>query len=147
MAKVLVSRPENCTGCEFCEMICSLYHEGLVDLSKARLRVVKRDLETDVPFVCTQCIACGDDCCVEACPEDAISEIDGVVTIDPEACTACGICADTCQYDVIWVADIAYKCDLCGGDPMCVKFCPTEALSYQEAIDDDYSSMIGMLEG
>ena len=29
--------------------------------------------------------------------------------------------------------DLILKCDLCGGAPECVKYCPTEAISYREA--------------
>ncbi len=27
------------------------------------------------------------------------------------------------------------KCDLCNGEPQCVKFCPSEALKYEEIVD------------
>jgi len=30
------------------------------------------------------------------------------------------------------VLDMIAKCDLCGGDPQCVKLCPSGALTYQE---------------
>lgn len=147
MVAGLVSYPENCTGCRFCELICSLYHEGVVNPLKARLRVVKSDLRTDVPIVCTQCVACGEDCCVEICPQEAIREIEGVVTIDEEGCTGCGLCADSCPYGVIWVDDLAHKCDLCDGDPICVKFCPTKALVFEEREEGSYQRIIGFLEG
>ena len=29
--------------------------------------------------------------------------------------------------------NIVSKCDLCGGDPACVKLCPSGAITYQEA--------------
>jgi Fe-S-cluster-containing hydrogenase component 2 len=35
-------------------------------------------------------------------------------------------------------ADVSRKCDLCGGDPVCVRFCPSGALDFvevQEAVD------------
>jgi Fe-S-cluster-containing hydrogenase component 2 len=28
------------------------------------------------------------------------------------------------------VTNVAFKCDLCGGDPECVKYCYNEALAY-----------------
>ena len=28
---------------------------------------------------------------------------------------------------------VAVKCDLCGGEPECVTFCPTKALEFKEA--------------
>ena len=37
-----------------------------------------------------------------------------------------------CPYGVIHCQDdVARKCDLCGGDPECVRFCPTDALRYE----------------
>jgi anaerobic carbon-monoxide dehydrogenase iron sulfur subunit len=147
LAKVLVSYPENCTGCRFCQMICSLSHEGVVDLRKARLRVERPNILTDLPLVCTHCITCGESCCVSACPQGAIHMDDGIVSIDEEACDACGICESVCPYGVIWVEEVARKCDLCGGDPLCVKFCPSGALVYEEADASSYASMISSLGG
>lgn len=147
MVKVLVSHPEHCTGCRFCQMICSLYHESVVDPRKARLRVERPDILNDIPVVCTQCITCGDSCCVEHCPQDAISIKEGAVLIDDEMCTGCGVCETVCPYGVIHVNDVAYKCDLCGGDPVCVKFCPSGALVYEEADENSFRSMIEKLEG
>jgi carbon-monoxide dehydrogenase iron sulfur subunit len=142
MVKVLVSYPENCTGCRFCEMICSLYHEGVVNTKKARLRVHKPNIMKDVPLVCSHCITCGERCCVKSCPEEAISIVDGIVTIDEGLCTACGDCKKSCPYGVIWIGKTAHKCDLCGGDPICVKFCPSGALRFEEADGERYSSML-----
>jgi len=147
MVSVLVSYPEYCTGCRFCEMICSLHHEGVVNVRKARLRVERPNIRVDLPLVCTQCITCGDDCCVDLCPENAISVVDGVVVIDQELCIGCKTCADTCPYGVIWVDEVAHKCDLCGGDPMCVRFCPSGALKFEEADEASYASMLTAMGG
>lgn len=41
---------------------------------------------------------------------------------------------DACKYDAIKLTDQkAIICDLCSGDPECVKHCPTTALDYAEA--------------
>jgi carbon-monoxide dehydrogenase iron sulfur subunit len=42
---------------------------------------------------------------------------------------------DACPYGCIVVSAKGYaeKCDLCGGDPECVKFCLTGALKFEEA--------------
>jgi Fe-S-cluster-containing dehydrogenase component len=32
----------------------------------------------------------------------------------------------------------AFKCDLCGGDPACVKVCPTDAIEYTELEQPDW---------
>jgi ferredoxin len=38
------------------------------------------------------------------------------------------------------------KCDLCGGDPQCVKFCPTEALVYTDTPVEDEFGVGDMME-
>ncbi len=50
----------------------------------------------------------------------------GAVIIDEDACTGCLDCADACPFDAIFVGpdNEVLKCDLCGGDPICVKYCP-----------------------
>ncbi len=35
------------------------------------------------------------------------------------------------------------KCDLCGGDPICVKVCPTGALRYEPVTQDTYAKVVG----
>jgi Fe-S-cluster-containing dehydrogenase component len=34
------------------------------------------------------------------------------------------------------------KCDLCDGDPTCVKICPTGALSYEEMSKEAYLKLL-----
>jgi len=45
------------------------------------------------------CISCG--LCVEACPQDAMSLIDGKAAIDLSKCTACGQCVNVCPVNAI----------------------------------------------
>jgi len=40
------------------------------------------------------CIACG--ACAAECPEECISEGDGIYVIDPDKCIECGACKDIC---------------------------------------------------
>ncbi|MBI5376983.1 MAG: 4Fe-4S binding protein [Candidatus Schekmanbacteria bacterium] len=44
-----------------------------------------------------ECIACGT--CVDACPDNAISEGDPIYVIDPVKCTECATCAEVCPVD------------------------------------------------
>jgi len=45
------------------------------------------------------CISCGQ--CVEACPQDAMSLVEGKAVIDLDKCTACGECVRVCPVNAI----------------------------------------------
>jgi ferredoxin len=45
---------------------------------------------------CTGCEAC-----VDECPAEAISMVDGIAVINPDECTECGACIDACPAEAI----------------------------------------------
>jgi Fe-S-cluster-containing dehydrogenase component len=76
---------------------------------------------------------------VKACPEDAIEQDQetGLLRIDEKKCKGCDWCVQACEYGCIQIQSntgLATVCDLCGGTPQCVEFCPEEAL---ELVDSD----------
>lgn len=134
--KTLVPYSEKCTGCRYCELVCSLVKENLINLRKARLIIIKKNIAVDVPVVCTHCGAC-----IDVCPTEAIYRKDDLVFIDSEKCVGCGACVDACPCDVIVLNEVAAKCDLCGGEPQCVKFCTQGALKYEEKSEKQFEKM------
>lgn len=81
------------------------------------------------------CKQCSKPECVEACSFEAItrSEADGVVRIDLEKCTGCGMCADVCPYEALVFSSEkqkAFKCDRCDGQPRCAEACPEGILCF-----------------
>jgi len=77
-----------------------------------------------------------------------------ILFVDPEKCRGCQLCEIVCSmyhekvcnpskariYVMKWANDdfyvpITIKCDLCNGDPNCVKFCVPDALQFIEAND------------
>jgi MinD superfamily P-loop ATPase len=57
-----------------------------------------------------------------------------VAVIDPEACIACGICADVCRFDAVVPGDEAYQVEplACEGCASCFYQCPEEAIQMEE---------------
>lgn len=134
-----------CVGCRTCELMCSLYHEGVFSLSSSRLYVLRDPFAASfIPEVCRHCLAPE---CYVVCPVEGAMTIDGKTgarQIVADHCSGCGACARACP----WNGDqhiirfnpeknIYFKCDLCGGAPRCVDACPVDALTYrtQEEVD------------
>jgi Fe-S-cluster-containing hydrogenase component 2 len=62
----------------------------------------------------------------------------GSTYIDESECTGCGLCVDACPFDPPRIRintgkNVAFKCDLCRGregGPICVEYCPFQALKF-----------------
>ena len=133
MLKTLVSVPDRCTGCHRCEMWCSLKRKGVINLERAAIHVLRREPSLDEPMVCRQC-----GICIGACPQNLIqrNRKTGAVEIDTQDCTSCGHCVLSCPYGMMTLDPVdghAVKCNLCGGQPECVKHCREEAILYVAA--------------
>jgi len=127
-----------CIGCHFCEIVCSLAHsDNEVNPRRARIRV-HEDIFNKVfkPVVCQQCKKAQ---CIEACEQDAIHKDPklGVPVIDYQKCTACLSCLKACPFGAIFYDEregLPLVCDLCGGDPQCIKFCPKHPMKLNAAL-------------
>ncbi len=119
---------ENCSGCMVCEIVCSMKHWNIINPKKSGIRIEKKSVTEDIPHVCSHGKECNLEC-VDACKFDAMKVNDGIVYVDYENCVGCGACERACPLNAVWIFDKkAYKCDLCGGEPQCVKFCSQNAL-------------------
>jgi carbon-monoxide dehydrogenase iron sulfur subunit len=134
--KVILVDQDRCTACRVCEMVCSVKHEGVSNPSRSRISIIRRFMDgTHMPVICQQCT---DAPCVAACPMDALSRDEelGLVRLDYDLCVCCEECVTACPFGgmrVDPVADKVIKCDLCDGDPQCVRFCFPGALRFVEA--------------
>ncbi len=133
MNKALYADPDKCTGCNRCAYVCSATKTGQFAPTRAYIQINNFPHRGfSAPSVCFQCPGAP---CHRACPADAISRnVDDVVVVDAEKCTACGSCVAACPYGMIELAEneVAAKCDTCGGDPACVKECFPAALTFAE---------------
>jgi len=126
---MIVVHAEKCSGCLRCQVNCSFFHTGRVGKSRSRVKVVTvEDLGVDYPVVCRQC----EERYCTRCPESAIQVGPlGQIVVAPTLCIACGTCETLCPIGAVQLyEDIPYVCDLCGGDPRCVKECNTGAIEY-----------------
>jgi len=135
LRKLIMINAPLCTGCIQCELVCSINKTGWANPLWSRIRVAK-DLEKGIflPVVCRQCNPAP---CVEMCTQVALqrSPATGTIRIDPTLCNHRQACVSACAFGAINIApdESIIICDLCGGDPMCVKFCkerPEDTCAY-----------------
>jgi len=150
-----------CNGCYCCQIACKDEHVandwtpyakpqpdtgqfwiGITEMVRGQVPKVK------VTYLPKMCHHCDDAPCIEQCEVGAIyKRDDGLVIIDPDKCTGCKLCADTCPHDAIFFNEslnIAQKCTGCthlldNDDewevPRCVDQCPTDAIRFGEEED------------
>ena len=98
----------------------------------------------NVPSTCTQCEEAW---CMVVCPVQAITvnPSTGAKEVSAEACVGCKVCTIACPFGAITTIRTQVsspKCDLCGGEPMCVEACPTTALAYVAEDSTGYDKML-----
>lgn len=139
--KQLIVDSSSCTGCQLCELSCVFAHENVIGLAHSRIKIVQVHEEgLSVVSVCKQC---EDAPCMEVCPTNALvrNEKTGAVELVEESCIYCKKCFYACPFGVISLDEKAktiLKCDLCGGYPVCVNYCPTGAITYKEVDDASF---------
>ena len=138
MAKALYIDYQKCTGCRTCELVCAVQHDGSSNPARSRIKVVKWEAQgLYIPMTCQQC---QDAPCLNICPVKAISKDDkmGRVMIDYDICIGCRSCVAICPFGAMNYNVIdkrVFKCDLCDGDPQCVRFCDVKAVDLIEEND------------
>ena len=128
--RVLTAVGELCTGCLMCQLVCSLTKTGRVNPYTARIGMAHR--EEDLSYSPVICRHCNNPPCEPACPVPGAMTRDdrGVVVVNEETCIGCMACVEACPFGAIRVGPEReiLKCDLCGGDPLCVRYCPSRVI-------------------
>jgi len=130
MSKKIAVIPELCSGCRICELTCAIHHFTVNNPKKSAVRVIITYPHPVVrmPIICSQCKI---PACAEACPVGALKKVDSIVELDKDLCISCMKCVEACPFGAIFAhSDVQHpiKCDMCGGDPLCVKNCPKGAI-------------------
>lgn len=130
--QTIVIEEKKCTGCRSCEYACSFIHKKAFLHEYSLIRIHKHKKEKGF-FVVALCLHCEKARCIEACLSGAMGREGGagIVKIDKEKCSSCGVCVDACPWSIP-IIDLGEKvakiCDRCGGEPLCVQFCTPGAL-------------------
>ncbi len=149
---MIIGDPTRCVGCRRCVIACTDYNEGKTQPSLARVKINRNYLfgpegvrdgsyigegifgnHRIVQDTCRQCPHPVP--CLDACPYGAIEVVKptNARVVNVDKCHGCKACQRACPWAMTTFnteINKASKCHLCGGDPQCVKACPTGALQY-----------------
>jgi len=134
--KLLHVAPSKCTACRNCELACAFSHVHKGKPTDARIRGLLDAAQRPGHNSLVVCMQCEEAACVKACPAKALwRDLDtGAIYHVGERCVRCRSCVAACPFgNMRWdkATTFPVKCDLCMGDPVCVRFCPTKAIEYR----------------
>jgi len=138
-----------CTGCNACQIACSIENEVDLPLNWRQVNTYNEPRHPEIPYfhLSTACHHCLDPACMKYCPALAIykDQISGAVIIDEDKCIGCKYCSWVCPYDAPTFNSskkTMEKCTFCLHRleedllPACVSLCPTSALELYDYQDD-----------
>ena len=174
MAEIaLLIDTSKCMACRGCQVACKQWwelpavsttnrgtYENPPDLSAETWTIVKFKEQTNNGtlrwlFNLRRCMHCTDAACVTVCPTYARAHDPlGFVTVDQERCIGCGLCVNSCPFEVPKLGshdvtdrikveigtprNVTYNCRFCkdriadGLTPACAKTCPPGAIQFGE---------------
>ena len=141
--KMIVTDRARCSGCQRCEMMCTLKNDGRVCQHIARVRVWENynwgtgpdspdGIYKNCEFTIEHCKQCEDPACANYCPVHAIhaDEETGARVVDAERCIGCGMCSQACPWNMPVVDSETGKSTKCVACGRCAEQCPNGAIKF-----------------
>lgn len=135
--KIVTMNPNKCVGCRNCELACAFAKtKETCERSESNIKVNHYiDEKVLIPMTC---LHCEEAWCLSVCPAGAIfrDPKTNAVVIEQSRCAGCKMCMLACPYGNIHFDHeklVSRKCNLCGGNPKCVKHCIAGALNFEES--------------
>jgi len=63
-----------------------------------------------------KCMGCGQ--CIDVCPANAISMVNGIASIETNLCKECGICVQACPYEAVYSESQSQQSSFPNQDPL-----------------------------
>ena len=135
--KQLMIKPEKCTGCRTCELVCSFGHYEQFNPKMSNVTVMEYDAAAiAIPVMCLQC---EEACCMKVCPVKAITQDEhGALVMNYDRCIGCKMCMNACPLGNISFSPRlrrVFKCDLCVVYQKYALFCPRRAITFVQPYD------------
>jgi Fe-S-cluster-containing dehydrogenase component len=136
--KILSIDLDRCVGCQNCELACSFYQIG--DFRRERSNIWVSFYPEERFIVTLTCVQCEKPACKTVCPTRALRRDPETqaILVDEYRCIGCRMCMQVCPFGNIQMNPerrVIQKCNLCEGDPKCVRFCMGQAISFVD-VDD-----------
>ncbi len=124
-----------CTGCRICELSCSLSNTDEFNSLLSRVRILRHVDDGRIFNAPALCLNCTDPPCEKNCPTGATyrDHETNLITVDADLCIGCRGCVFACPFGACHIdpySGKAFRCNQCDGNPVCVKMCPENVLSY-----------------
>lgn len=143
---VLIADRAKCTGCQRCEISCTIANDSKVEPFISRVKVSRNyNFGVDGPKIAywredgqygnllmspETCRQCAEPYCGKACPQGAI-EADpntNARVVNKDKCVGCGVCTQACPWTLPTVDPETNKSTKCLSCGECARNCPTGAL-------------------
>ena len=141
--RMIIFEPELCSGCMYCMTACSTRNSDMTSLFYSRIKIIRHEgfalknieEEGDLIFAPVLCRQCEDAPCADGCPVGAITPepVTGAWVINHDKCIGCRMCLTLCPFGAVGFDPRnrrTFKCELCDGDPWCVRMCAGQALKF-----------------